>query len=393
MTLVGIVGKSNTGKSTFFKAATLIDVEISNRIFTTLKPNQGVGYVLSKCPCKEFGVSCSPRNSKCVNGIRFIPITIVDIAGLVPEAHKGKGLGNKFLSDIMEASALIHVIDCSGGTDDEGNPVMLGTHDPEKDIEFLPKEIDYWILEILTKNWTNIKKKAEVTKEKIEDLIHKQLSGLQMTHETIKQAVKELGITMDSDEGELLELIGYVREIDKPILIAANKIDLKEAQNNFEVLREKYRDIIPCSAESELALREAAEHDMIDYIPGDKRFDMISDRLSERQINALEFIRKSVLERYGSTGVQQALNKAVFDILRMIVVYPVANMNKLSDKSGNILPDAFLVKKGTKLKEFAFKIHKEIGEHFIGGLDISKKKIGAEYELKNGDIVEILVRR
>ena len=97
--LIGIVGKTNCGKSTFFKAATLANVEIANRPFVTLKPNQGIGFVKVECPEKQAGKKCSPNHGFCVNGERFIPIKLIDVAGLVPEAHLGKGRGNEFLDD------------------------------------------------------------------------------------------------------------------------------------------------------------------------------------------------------------------------------------------------------------------------------------------------------
>lgn len=393
MIQIGIVGKSNTGKSAFFKAATLVDVEISNRIFTTIKPNQGVGYVIKDCPCRKLGVTCLPKNSKCINGKRLIPVKLIDIAGLVPGAHSGRGLGNKFLNDIMTATGLIHVVDASGGTDRDGNPVKAGTHDPEEDVHFLPHEIDQWMLQILAGSWPQIKKKSETTKEKLEDLVYRQLSGLQVDQETISSEIRENRITIHSSEGDLLRFISAVRHRNKPIMIAANKSDVAESKENIRQLREKHREIIPCSAESELALREAAGHKLISYFPGDGKFEITSEGLSGQQINALEFIKENVLERFGTTGVQDVLNKTAFELLDMIAVYPVASISKLSDKDGNILPDAHLVKRGTHLKGFAERIHSDLAEKFVGGLDTHKKKIGADYELKDGDVVEILVRK
>jgi hypothetical protein len=387
---IAVVGKTNVGKSTFFKAATLVDAEISNRIFTTIKPNQGVGYVKTPCVCKTLSVSCNPQNSRCVSGFRIIPVKLLDIAGLVPDAHKGRGLGNQFLSDIMEASALIHVVDISGATDESGNPVEPGSYNPEKDIEFLPKEIDFWLLGILQKNWSQIIKKAETTKEKLEELIYKQLSGLGVSPDAVSSAVKNLGITVKSSDEELLNLVTEIRKLNKPILIAANKIDVKASEKNFERLKERY-EIIPCSAESELALREAESHGFIEYLPGDEDFKIICET-NEQQKKALKFIR-GVLEKYGSTGVQDVLNKTIFELLKMIVVYPVANISKLTDKKNNVLPDAYLVRKGTTLKEFAGKIHKDLAENFIGGLNLKKQKIGANYIMENNDVVEILFRR
>lgn len=391
MMQIGIVGKSNVGKSTFFKAATLVDIEISNRIFTTIKPNQAVAYVTKPCVCRKHNVTCNPVNSKCIARTRMIPIRLIDVAGLVPDAHKGKGLGIRFLNDLMEASMLIHVVDISGGTDEEGNPVKPGTRNPEDDIKFLPHEIDHWMHGIMDRNWKQIKRKAESSKERLEDLVYNQLSGLGVTKLAIEDSIREIGLTLQSDDKDMFKFVSLIREKSKPIIIAGNKIDVSEGKENYERLKNDYK-ITPTSAESELALREAEAHKLIEYLPGNKEFKVLSD-LNEKQSKALEFIKNNILEKYDSTGVQQTINKAVFDILDMIVVYPVAMINKLASKKGNILPDAHLVKRGTTLKELAYKIHQEIGERFTGGLDLQRKKLGSDYELKDGDVVEILVRK
>jgi len=184
-----------------------------------------------------------------------------------------------------------------------------------------------------------------------------------------------------------------LREISKPIVIVANKIDLESSQRNYEKLKNKYKNLIPASAESEIALRLAANKALIDYFPGSSDFT-IKGNLNKEQERALELIRNNVLKKFGSTGVQHALNFTVFEVLRYIVVYPVADSNKLSDTKGNILPDGFLVESGTTLKEFAFSIHTEIGERFVCGIEArTKRKLSAEYELKDGDVFEIIHRR
>ncbi len=378
--LIGIVGCPNSGKSTFLKAATLAEVEIANYPFTTVKPNQGMGYLKAECPCKKLGVKCNPQNSKCEDGMRFIPVKLLDVAGLVPGAHEGKGLGNQFLGDLIQASGLIHVLDASGKTNAEGKPE--DGYDPSKTIEVLEYEIDEWIKGIASKANEKSKKLAETQKIPIEKLLAKQLSGLGITESDIKSAMKK---AEPEDHG----FATVLRGISKPILIAANKIDLSESKANFEKIN---KGAIPCSAESELALREAEKHDMIKYVPGSRGFEVVGN-LNEKQKDALELIRKDVLDKYGSTGVQDCLNKLVFEKLGYIVVYPVASINKLSDTKGNVLPDAGLVRKGTTLREFAETIHTDIADSFIGGLDTDKKKIGADHELENGDVVEILFRK
>jgi ribosome-binding ATPase YchF (GTP1/OBG family) len=396
--LIGIVGKTNTGKSTFLKALTLANVEISNRIFTTIEPNHAVGFVRTNCPENKIGVPCKPNFGFCREGIRFVPVELIDVAGLVPGAHLGKGLGLKFLDDLRQADAFIHVIDASGSTNENGEVVAPGTYDPVKDVKFLEEEIGFWFFGLLKKNWEKFSKEVEMQKRDFVLSLTIQFSGLKITEEHIKKALEETGLPKETttkwSDNDLCKFAFALRKLSKKMIIAANKCDIPTAEKNIERLRKNFPDyeIIPCSAESELALKEADKQGLIKYIPGSSKFEIIHpEKLSEKQKNALEFIKKNVLEKFGSTGVQQCLEKVVFDILQQIVVYPVANITKLCDKKGNVLPDAFLVKKGTKLKEFAGKIHSEMAEKFIGGIDFeTKRKLGADYEVKNGDIIEII---
>ena len=376
--LIGIVGKPNSGKSTFFKAATMIDVKISSVPFTTIEPNVGIGYVVIDCVCKEFGVKCNPKYGKCVRGKRFVPIKLIDVAGLVPGAHKGRGLGNKFLDELRQADALIHIVDFSGKTDEEGKPTEK--HDPEIDIKFLEEEIDFWFKSIVEKAIQKFYKDKSPKKQPLIEYLYTQLSGLKISKDKIQEALDKKSIA------NVLEFSKYLRKISKPILIAANKIDLKSAQENFEKLKEKY-EMIPTSSEAEVVLKTAHERGYIYYLPGNG-FEAVK-LLDETQKRILEIISK-IIEKYGSTGVQTCLNKIVFDILKMIVVYPVASASKLCDKDGNVLPDAFILPKGTKLIDLAFKIHSEIGKRFICGIDArTKKKLPADYELKDKDVIEI----
>lgn len=385
--LLGLVGLPNSGKSTTLKALTLADVQIANYPFTTVAPNTAVGYAIVDCPCTGLGVKCNPQNSKCNEGKRWIPIKILDVAGLVPGAHEGKGLGNQFLDDLRQADGLIHVLDCSGLTDSEGKArTEDDPWDPEENIKVLENEIDEWLFGIIKNNLEKVETVARMKKIPVERMLGEKLSGLGIFEEDIKKASRKAEI-------KSREFSTILREEAKPIIIAANKIDLNLGKENYDKIKGKYKNVHPTSAESELALREASEHGMIKYTPGDSDFEIVSDRLNEKQVEALNFIKENVLRKYGSTGIQKAVNHLLFDMLGYIAVYPVASVSKLSDSKGNVLPDVHLVRKGTTLREFAEKVHSHIADKFIGGLDMDKKKVGADYVLKDGDVIEILFLR
>ena len=363
--------------------------------FTTIDANKAVGHVTSKCPCKELEVTCNPRTSKCEDGQRLIPVELVDVAGLVPGAHEGRGLGNKFLDDLRQAKAFIHIIDASGSTDEEGRPCEAGSHDPLDDVEFLEHEITMWLFGILKKSWNRMIRKVLSEKLDFAKVIADQLSGTGITLEEVAESKKI--ITKDIDkwkDDDIIEFLDNLLRRAKPMLIVANKTDLPTSYENITRLQEKYDNVIPASAESELALIRASEAGLIDYFPGDDDFKIKKpDELSGPQLNALNYIKENVLGKYGSTGVQQALNKVVFDILDMIVVYPVEDEHKLCDQKGNVLPDALLIPSGSKPRDLAYLVHTDIGDRFMHALDArSCRKVSSDYELEDCDIISILCR-
>ncbi len=393
--IVGVVGKPNVGKSTFFSAATLAHVQIANYPFTTIKPNVGMGYVRTNCVCREFGVKDTPGNSTCVDGIRLIPVELVDCAGLVPGAWQGRGLGNQFLDEIRQADALIHVIDASGSTDTEGRPCDPGTHNPLDDVKFLEHELDMWTLQILKKEWDRTVRRVEGTKEDLTSIIEEKLSGLGVRRDHITKAHQATALNFEKpgswSEDQLLAIISVLRKFAKPMLIAANKIDIPPAEQNAKSLESTGYMTIPCCAEAELALRRAAEKNRIEYVPGNSSFSITEKaELTEEQKNALIRIKEKILMPLGSTGIQEALNFAFFRLLQMITVYPVEDPEKLTDHKGRVLPDAYLVPFGITAKEFAGIIHSDLAEGFLYATEVrSKMRVADDYILKDGDVITI----
>jgi ribosome-binding ATPase YchF (GTP1/OBG family) len=397
--LLGIVGKPNTGKSTFFSAATLAPAEIANYPFTTIKPNRGIGYVRTPCVHEEFNVTDDPANSLCMNGIRLIPIEFIDCAGLVPGAWEGRGLGNQFLDEIRRADVLLHIVDASGGTDCEGRLCKLGENDPLEDVKFLEHEITMWMANILRKDWPKIARTAETESKDLASMLEERLSGLGIRRTHILEALRNSGLNADKatfwSEDDYLKFMNMLRQTAKPILIVANKMDLPTSEANLERLKKSNRLVIPACSEAELALRRAAEKQFIDYRPGDCNFKTSApEKLSESQVKALEIIREKILLASGSTGVQEVINTAFFKLLNMITVYPVEDLERLSDHMGRVLPDAYLVPYGTTARQLAYIIHTELGEGFIYAVEArDKKRLGEDYTLRDRDVVSIISAR
>jgi len=400
--LIGIVGKPSAGKSTFLNAACLTNAKVSELPFTTIEPNKGVAYIKTKCVCQDLNVEDNPKNSYCVNGDRFIPVNVLDVAGLVPNAHKGKGLGNQFLNDLIRADALIHIIDISGSLDETGKRIKMGENDPYDDILFLEKEINLWFKQILEReDWDKfLKSHAREKKQFIEEL-SRRLSGIKVNRKQIIQALKNSGLegltpSLWSDK-DLLNFTKILREKSKPIVVVANKIDRENGMENFNRLKNNYPEkIIPCSALAEFYLRTYHQEKKIEYIPGSDNFKILDNNgFNQNELEGLKSIQEKIINLFGETGVQAVLNFTVFSTLNQICVYPISDINKFSDNKGNILPDAFLVKKGTLLRDFVRdKIHTDLADNFIFGIDArTKRRLGENYELKHNDIVKIVTAK
>ena len=384
---VGLVGKPNAGKSTFFTAITSATAQIGDYPFTTIEKNVGIAYVRKPCPSKELGLEPNPNNSLSVNGIRYIPVEVIDVAGLVPGAHEGKGMGNKFLDDLRQADVLIQVVDSSGNTDLEGNATEGAN--PIEEINFLKNEICQWIGEITMRTWSRSARAVEAG-EKIEDFLSERLAGLKFSREHVITALRKASISKPvmkwgSDEGIIIAEL--LQSIAKPIVIAANKADIssEEDLNNLS-----NKGAIITVADYELALKKASEVGLIAYNAGDSDFNILSDNLTEGQRDALQKI-KDFLKTRGSTGVQECIEKAVLEKLNLIAVYPVEDETHFTDGQGRVLPDAHLLPRDSSALDLAYKVHSDIGDNFIRAIDCrSKRIIGKDYVLQDGDIIKIV---
>jgi ribosome-binding ATPase len=397
---IGLIGKTNTGKTTFYDSATAQNAEISNYPFTTKSPNIGVGYAATLCVHRELGLKHdNPKNSTCVDGWRMIPIEVIDLPGLIKGASEGRGLGNQFLSIAAQSDALLHVVDTSGSIDSEGRVTSPGDGDPVADVADIEDELAMWYLKVFENNIEKILrilKTSQMTDlaQVVSDQMHQ--IGVKRSH--VVEVLNRLELYDDDvvswTADQRREFSWTLREVSKPTLIVANKMDVPESAKNFARIRENYPEmiVVPCSAESELTLRRAEQSGVIKYMPGEERFDIVKGaKLSEKQNWALEHINRAILGEYLRTGVQFALNVAVFKLLRMNAVYPVSDPTKFSDNSGNILPDVHLMPSGSAVKDLAEEIHTDLAKGLIYAVDArSGLRLPVEYQLKDRDVLSIV---
>jgi len=395
---IGIVGKTNTGKTTLFNAATLLNAKISNFPFTTKEPNVGTAYVCDICVCKELDVKDNPLNSTCIDGWRYVPIKIVDVPGLVKDAWTGRGLGNQFLSVIGQADALIHVVDASGSIDAEGKITQPGSGNPVQDAIDIEMEIDRWIAEIIERNRQFIIREASASS--LEEAIAKSLSGLKANPLQVLQALEKSELKdvpfAKWDLNQTIKFATFLLPIIKPTLIIANKMDILTSENYLPMLTDYYgRNLVAaCSAEAELILRRAEKMGVLQYTPGQEKFRIKENaRLTPRQRGALKYIETRVMAKWISTGIQQALNTVVFKLLKNNMVYPVSDEFKFTDHHGNVLPDVYLMPDGSTPIDLARNVHTRLAENYILAIDAKTGvRLPKDYSLRHKDVVKIVTR-
>jgi len=425
---IGLVGKPNVGKSTSFAALTESSVEIANYPFTTIDPNVGVTFLPagSKCPCfslrekreqdgrleatspadSRSGSLCEPRTGTCIGHCRTIPVTLVDVAGLVPGAHDGKGRGNQFLNDLSQCDALIQVVDASGGTDIEGNPLGPGSCNPIEEYEFLIEELAMWIHGILDSGWIRGVRRVQAEGERgLLTYLNTQLSGIGSTESTVMNALdnfrneyKDLGVPWDWDTNTQISLAHYLRKEIFPLCVAANKADIADTGSWDNLSKRVESDggiLVPTSADSELALRRAAKAGFIHYPPGAQNFSLTEQgesSLNDAQRKGLDSLSER-LNRLGGTGLVELLSRIIRGQLERIVTYPVQDEGHWTDGDGRVLPDALLVKRGTTSKGLAYTVHSDLGDGFIRAVDArTGRVIGAEQELSDNDVIKIVAK-
>jgi len=409
---IGLLGKANVGKSTFFSAATEVSVPSGNFPFTTIAPNVGVAYVTTECACRHFGIS-PHDNDLCRDGTRMVPVRIVDVAGLVPGAHEGKGLGNRFLDDARQAEVLIHVVDAAGTTDICGQPVAAGTHDPVEDVRFVRDEFDLWFADILRRDWEKIVREVGQKRTKLADGIADRFSGLGVKTGDVHRVLSRVGLEgrgpADWSESDIVSFARALRADSKPMVVAANKADLCGGSMDDVVMRiaedgdgddvgsssrRAAGIVMPCSAETELLLRKAAAAGVIRYVTGSDVFDVVptpgGSGLGPQQKKALD-MASAILSRIRDTGVQRILNAAVFEVLDYIVVYPVEDETRLTNKDGHVLPDTRLVPRGSTVRDLAASVHADLAKGLLHAIDCkTKQRISGDRSLEDGDVIKIV---
>ncbi len=397
---LALIGKTNAGKTTLFNTATGKDEPIGNYMFTTKNPVVGITYITSPCVHKEFRVVDNPVNSKCIDGWRYIPIELIDLPGLIKGASYGRGLGTRFLSEAMRADAFLHVVDASGSIDEDGRIAEPGTGDPYRDYQEIEGEIVQWYKLLLENNLEKIVKKIEASRSEQEAInsLYESFAGIKVSKIHIYEVLEEMGKSIydlrNFSDQDLWRFASLMREVSKPTLIIANKMDIPAADKGFKVLKDKIKDkiIVPTSASLELTLRRAEQRGSVRYNPAEESYVVVeSSKLQEQEKKAIDFFNKFLIKEMMRAGVQFALNVAVFKMLRMNVVYPVADPKKLTDKKGNVLPDAYLLPDGSTVKDLAEEIHSDLATGLLYAIDVrTGLRLPPTYRLKDRDVIHIV---
>lgn len=339
------------------KAATDAKARVGNFPFTTIEPNVGVSAFEVRCACAALQLSaqCRPKHGSCVNGVRSVPVKVLDVAGLVPGAHEGLGLGNAFLGDLCGAHVLLHIVDASGTTNEKGEETS--GYNPVNDAEWLELEIEQWIHKNLMKHWPAAARRHATKKQSVAKTLQALLGGYGAKTSIVQEVLATEGVQDPCDLTTWDE--ERVRQFTRDFIAARfrlvlvlNKIDKKDAERWLPKLLAKYTDesrVVLCSAAAETALRGLARKGHIVYDRRTNTLEPGSVEMTDKQRRTFESIRDMIVERFGSTGVQEAINCAVKQA-GVVVVYPVRSIHTMMGSEG-VLSDAMTVRRGTTFGE------------------------------------------
>lgn len=345
---LGLVGKPSAGKSTFFNAAVQPEddrhaARMAAFPFTTIRPNFGEAYVGLSCPCSGLSQMCDASDGHVGRERRRYRITVKDVAGLVPGAFCGKGRGNAFLNDLVDADALVHVVDASGETDREGNPTGGGGDENillEEDLDWIEDEVHLWIFSNIFARIRQLRKRPH----KLPALF----SGYRASRSLVAAAFASAGLpepdsgcgfvrdwpTGDVSAPELHRLVAHFVRLRFPILVALNKADAPRAPELIKTLQHRRPDLrcVPMCARGELLLQRLSSQGNLSYAPGDGQIGAVREgegaNLTDADVTALEHLQRTVLPSLGSTGVQDVLTHAV-GLCGPVQVFPVLDFETL----------------------------------------------------------------
>ncbi len=378
---IGIAGKPNAGKSTLFSSITGTMVAIGNYAFTTIEPNEGVGFMDTRCPHIDLNKKCNPRHGRCENGVRYVPVLMVDVPGLIEGSSTGKGMGNAFMDSLRDTTAIINLLDPVG---EERN--ILSPDELKEEAEKTEEEIVSWFSSRFSSDWDKLVRKYAQVKVPLEDILLQKGGFFNLRLKDIREILSrhrfpdEIAKWTDDDRKEFSKVV--MTEI-KPIIRVVNKGDLIEkredyVKNGFTIISSDY----------ELSLEKAYSAGLIsnltDILP--------TEKANEKQRAALEMIRSSY-EKGDMHRIFDVISDIIKNKLSRIVVYPVYDESKWTDKDGNVLPDAFIMTRGDTAEDLAFAVHTDIGNGFIRAINArSKMVIGRTYELQDSDVIRIVAK-
>ncbi|MCL4311368.1 MAG: YchF-related putative GTPase [Candidatus Thermoplasmatota archaeon] len=386
MLKIGLIGKPNAGKSTLFSAITSIDVDIANYPFTTIKPNVGISFIKDKCPENEITAKCNPREGRCAEGIRYIPVEIIDVPGLIEGASEGKGMGNEFLDNVRDADIIINLFDVSGMTDLEGNP-SENKHDPKEDVKFVYREIVNWMNGKISKDWQKFSRKEDNSPERLEVKMLQKAATFGLNEKDVifimtKEKFPDKLIHWGNDD--INRFSEAILKYAKPVFNIGNKSDLLTEEALKEFSGEETNYLI--SAQYELLIEKAFNNGYISSDGNDFTFTAKSGEAQKTVLN-------EIMLKYKSGSIMRFYDvlTAIIKSLGYIVVYPVLDETRWEDKNGNVLPDAYLMKEGDTALDLAYKIHTDIGKNFIRAVNgRTKRIIGKDYKLLNNDVIKVI---